>query len=148
MLGVTDNSFQVELAGALATSWGATSPADAARWTLGQTGDVQKQAAASLVPQWARDDPAGAAAWAAQLPAGDARDKAFSNVASSWVDSDPTATENWLGGLSAGHARDAAIASYATAGSNDANPANVLRQVQTIGDPAKRDDTLVNRPKS
>ncbi len=47
-------------------------------------------------------------------------------------------------GLPAGDARDAAIASYATTAHDDANPADLLQQVQTIGNPAKRDDTLVS----
>ncbi len=144
VLSTPSGSARDSLVGALVQSWGDVSLPDAARWLLGQTSDVQAQGAATLVDQWSHSDPAGAAAWAAQLPAGDARDQAFARLASKWSDRDPAAAASWLGGLPAGDARDAAIAGYATAGNNDANPADMLQQVQTIANPAKRDDTLVS----
>ena len=144
VLGTPDDSNREYLMTLLVQNWGAVSPADAARWLLGQTGDVQSQGAGTLVEQWIHSDPTAAASWAAQLPAGDARNVAFTHVASNWVDLDPAAAASWLGGLPAGDARDAAIVGYATVGNNDANPADVLQQVLTIGDPAKRDDTTVS----
>ncbi len=146
VLGAADLSNRGELMNELVRNWSEQDPAAAARWTLAQTGDVQSQAIGPLMLKWSIDDPAGAATWAAQLPGGNARDAAYSELASSWYIFDPAATQNWLGGLPAGDARDAALAGFAASERNEnlSNAADLLSQIQTIDDPAKRDDTLVS----
>ena len=143
VLGLSPDPGQAALAKSLVESWAGRDLPTAARWVTEQSGNIQAKAAAVVAGQWANQDPTGAAAWAGGLPTGEARNGAYASVAAAWDDHDPTAVQGWINSLPTGDGRDAALASYAISDSNEANPADVLRQVQTIDNPTKRDDTLV-----
>jgi hypothetical protein len=98
LLAQISESFKsrVELVNTVATGWGKTDPATAAKWVLSQPNPQARQSASgALVEVWAKGDVAAAAAWADKLSDPHVRDSAVSKLSQVLTVDDPKAAAEW-----------------------------------------------------
>jgi hypothetical protein len=83
-------------AGAVARTWTAKDPGEAAAWAANLTaGKARDAALAGVAAQWAETDQAAASQWVKSLPNGSSRDEAVGSLVNAIAAGDPEAALQW-----------------------------------------------------